>query len=325
MNQTLITLVVPVYNAGPWLAPCLESVAAQTHSAWECVLVDDGSTDGSAAACDAWAEKDRRFRALHQPNAGPSAARQAGVAAARGEYIAFLDGDDLLRPEYLARLLALARGHEAQAAGCAFRRFSGPCPPPPAGLFTETELTPDQARQALLRGEPSVSWGLCTKLFHRSLFQGFAFPPLRHNEDLLANWALLGRCGRVAVTDWPGYSYRQLGTSASHRPPDAAALADHLAAADAILADAAGGGMEKAAWAFHYEKMLYLDSMILRQPPDSAFEPLHQEVRARLRAGLGRALVCPRLALWLKASALLTLAARPVYRALCRRLLPGGR
>ena len=326
MNQTLISLVVPVYNAGEWLAPCLESIAAQSHPAWECLLVDDGSTDGSAALCDAWAARDGRFRALRQPNQGPAAARQAGLARAKGEYVAFVDGDDWLPPDYLARLLALARDHSAQAATCGICRFSGERPGPVYGRARERTLSGEDARRALLRSDPLVTWSLCTKLYHRSLFEGYALPAqVRHNEDLLANWQLLARCGRVAATDWPGYGYRQREDSASHRLPGPAQMEDHLAVADAILADAAGAPLARAAWAFHYEKLLFIDSMVLRQSGGEAFAALHSRVRAALRAGFGRALVCPELALWLKASALLTLAARPLYRALCRRLLPGGR
>lgn len=327
MNETLISLVVPVYNAGPWLAPCLASITAQTHTAWECILSDDGSTDGSAEACDAAAAADPRFRVVHRPNSGPNAARQAGLEAAKGEWLCFIDADDLLRPEYLARLLALAGEQGAQAAACGVQRFSDGCPPPaPAGEAATETLTADQARLALLWGRRQMAWGLWNKLYHRSLFADFAFPvTVRHNEDLLANWRLLGRCARVAVTEWPGYGYRQLADSASHRLPGAAALADHLTVADTILAEAAGTPLAEAARAFHYEKLLFVDSMVLRQPTAAELAPLHKAVRARLRAGFWQAMGNRRLALWLKLSALLTLTARPLYRALCRRFLPGGR
>lgn len=326
MNETLISVVVPVYNAGPWLAPCLASVAAQTHTAWECILSDDGSTDGSAAACDAAAAADPRFRVLHRPNAGPNAARQAGLEAARGEYLCFLDADDLLRPDFLARLLALARVSGAQVAACGVQRFSGSCPPPLTGDCSREVLTADEARLALLWGRRQMAWGLWNKLFHKSLFDGFAFPAeVRHNEDLLANWRLLARCERVAATDWPGYGYRQLADSASHRLPGAAALADHLTVADTILSEAASTPLQAPARAFRYEKLLFVDSMILRQPVSAQLAPLHKAVRARLRQGFWQAMGSPYLALWLKASALLTLTARPLYRALCRRFLPGGR
>jgi glycosyltransferase involved in cell wall biosynthesis len=95
----LISIVVPVYNVERYLRACLDSALAQTFADWECVLVDDGSPDGCPEICDEYAGRDGRFRALHQENGGLSAARNAGVRAARGEYIALLDGDDRFAAE----------------------------------------------------------------------------------------------------------------------------------------------------------------------------------------------------------------------------------
>ena len=99
-----ISVVVPVYNAERSIRGTLESVAAQTLSEWECVCVDDGSTDGSAAILDEWAEKDGRFRVVHQPNAGVSAARNRGLELATGDYLWFVDGDDLVSDDSLGVL-----------------------------------------------------------------------------------------------------------------------------------------------------------------------------------------------------------------------------
>ena len=142
MNETLISLIIPVYNAGPWLAPCLASITAQTHPAWECILVDDGSTDQSPAACDEAVAAGSRFRVIHQANAGPAAARQTGLEAARGEWLCFVDGDDWLPPEYLTRLLALAREREATVAACAMCRFNGERPTPAPDAPAAPEASP---------------------------------------------------------------------------------------------------------------------------------------------------------------------------------------
>ena len=80
-QSPLFSVIVPLYNAERWLGRCLESIAAQTFPDWECILVDDGSQDGSGALCDAWCQKDPRFQVIHQPNSGPSAARNAGSNA----------------------------------------------------------------------------------------------------------------------------------------------------------------------------------------------------------------------------------------------------
>lgn len=89
MKSARIAVVVPVYNAREYLPLCLTSLAAQSFSGFCAILVDDGSTDGSAEICDRWAARDDRFTVLHLPNGGPAAARAAGVQAANCEYISF--------------------------------------------------------------------------------------------------------------------------------------------------------------------------------------------------------------------------------------------
>ena len=93
-------MIVPVYNVERYLRACLDSIAALKAVEWEAILVDDGSTDGSGAICDEYAEQNARFRVIHQRNAGVSAARNAGLEAARGEWIWFVDSDDTINPDF---------------------------------------------------------------------------------------------------------------------------------------------------------------------------------------------------------------------------------
>lgn len=104
-----LSIIVPVYNAAPWLNRCLASIAGQTFRDWECLLIDDGSTDESGAICDAWQQKDSRFAAVHQKNAGVSAARNKGLSLAKGEQIAFCDADDVFSPTAMEYALAMHR------------------------------------------------------------------------------------------------------------------------------------------------------------------------------------------------------------------------
>lgn len=115
--QPHISLIIPVHNAEPFLDRCLESAAAQTEPALEIICVDDASTDASGAMLDARAAADSRFRVVHRPvNGGESAARNQGVALARGEYLAFLDHDDMLEPDACRLLYAAAREAGADIA-----------------------------------------------------------------------------------------------------------------------------------------------------------------------------------------------------------------
>lgn len=101
-----VSIIVPVYNPGSYLTNCLNSVLAQTCPDWECILVDDGSTDGSSKICDDYATSDARFRVIHQPNSGASAARNTGIDAAQAPYILFLDADDHFHETTVARVLS---------------------------------------------------------------------------------------------------------------------------------------------------------------------------------------------------------------------------
>ena len=94
-----ISIIVPVYNVEQYLRRCLDSIRAQTFTDWECILIDDGSPDASGTICDEYAAKDCRFRVIHQENRGVSAARNAGLDAARGEWIAFVDSDDWIEQD----------------------------------------------------------------------------------------------------------------------------------------------------------------------------------------------------------------------------------
>ena len=105
-NCPLISIVIPVYNVEQYLGECVDSVIAQTYREWEIILIDDGSTDSSGSICDGYAKKDDRVRVVHQTNGGVSSARNAGIEAANGEYLMFVDSDDTIIPETLALMVS---------------------------------------------------------------------------------------------------------------------------------------------------------------------------------------------------------------------------
>ena len=108
---TRISIIVPVYNTEAYLPACVESLLAQTHRDLELIFVDDGSTDGSAAILDAYAARDGRVRVIRKENGGVSSARNAGIAAATGDYIGFVDSDDKVEPTYCETLLRAFKDH----------------------------------------------------------------------------------------------------------------------------------------------------------------------------------------------------------------------
>ena len=102
MNDVLVSVIIPVYNAEKYLAECIESVVNQTEQSWQLILVNDGSVDLSDSICQSYAEKDSRICYIKQENAGVSAARNAGIEKASGKWITFLDADDTLSQDALS-------------------------------------------------------------------------------------------------------------------------------------------------------------------------------------------------------------------------------
>ena len=116
-NRPEISVIVPVYRVEKYLNDCIDSILAQTFADFELILVDDGSPDSCPALCDAAAARDSRIRVIHQKNRGLSGARNAGLDAAEGEWIAFVDSDDTITPDFCAKLY-----HAAQEAGAQDRK-----------------------------------------------------------------------------------------------------------------------------------------------------------------------------------------------------------
>ena len=114
-----ISVIVPVYKVEQFLPACVQSILGQTFADFELILVDDGSPDGCGALCDAYAGQDGRVRVIHQKNGGLSAARNSGIAAATGEFLAFVDADDIVAPDYLEQLYCALRSSGADMALCA--------------------------------------------------------------------------------------------------------------------------------------------------------------------------------------------------------------
>jgi glycosyltransferase involved in cell wall biosynthesis len=175
MTSPLVSCIIPVYNGERFITAAVESVLGQTHSPVELIVVDDGSTDGAVAALEQFTG---HLRVIAQPNAGHAAARNTGIRASSGEFIAFLDADDLWRRDKLARQLQrIAERPELGAIFSHLLNFSGNPPPP------DRELSP--ATAGSLPGYTSV-----TMLGRRTLFDtvGLFDEKLQHGND--RDWLL---------------------------------------------------------------------------------------------------------------------------------------
>ncbi|BFU42311.1 CDP-glycerol glycerophosphotransferase family protein [Krasilnikovia sp. MM14-A1004] len=179
----LVSVIVPIYDVAPFLGDCLDSLRSQTHRDLQVICVDDGSTDGSAAIAERFAADDARFRLVRQANAGLSAARNTGIGYATGEYLAFVDSDDVLAAHaYEVLLLALAGGADFASGGVHRLSSRGHYPGyPHDGAIRGTDLaTHVRDHHRLLRDR--TIWN---KLFRRTFWDvhGFTFPVGRLYED----------------------------------------------------------------------------------------------------------------------------------------------
>ena len=206
--NTLISVIVPVYNVEKLLPKCLDSILAQTHKNLEIILVDDGTKDRGGIICDEYAARDARIIVIHKENGGLSSARNAGLDIARGEYIGFVDSDDWIEPEMYETMLALAQKHDVKLV-CAGRydvsertgeKIRGLCPEKEETVSGE-ELA---GRIFLWQGLDSAAWD---KLYHRSLWQVQRYPVGRINEDIPVTYRVALEAGKAVMCPHPFYNY----------------------------------------------------------------------------------------------------------------------
>ena len=172
MEQPLISIIVPVYNAEPYLDNCLDSIAAQTWENLEVWLVDDGSTDASPALCDARAAADPRFHVLHQANAGVSAARNAALERATGRYLQFVDGDDYLPSTATERLVRTAGATGADLVIGRFWRVAGTRKALQGHIRRDGVFTRREFAEEMLKAPANFYYGvLWNKLYRRSIVE----------------------------------------------------------------------------------------------------------------------------------------------------------
>lgn len=195
-----ISVIVPVYNTAPYLPACLDSLLAQTFPDFEAILVDDGSTDESPRILASYAEKDARFRVLTRPNGGLSAARNTGIAAASGVYLAFLDSDDVLDPAFLEKLFRRAKTERLDVVVCDFTYVypNGRRVPAP----TRHRVSIDAAREYVI-SEPMAP----VRLVYRSLFDGVSFREGTLYEDLELTPYFAALTRKIGFVDEPLYDY----------------------------------------------------------------------------------------------------------------------
>ena len=182
MKNPLISIIVPVYKVEAFLDECVNSIVNQKYKNLEIILVDDGSPDTCPQICDRWSSKDSRIKVIHQANAGVSAARNAGLDFAEGEYIGFVDSDDYIAPNMYQIMMEALKNSGKKIACCS------PCFVTSEGKFiregrypSQQEMNVEQALNAVFYMQADVS--VWSKLYDRAIFEDIRFPVGEINEE----------------------------------------------------------------------------------------------------------------------------------------------
>lgn len=210
MKQPIISVIIPAYNVAPYLERCLASVCGQTFTDMEIIVVNDGSTDKTAAIADAWAAKDARVKVLNTPNCGVADARNIGLENARGKFIGFVDSDDRVEADMFETLYDSINKHRSDISMCGVFNDAadGRLRHYQSREKAERVWSGIEALKAVLIDKHMKSY-LWNKLFRKELFEGIVFPSGKVFEDLDVVYKLFAKAGSVSHTGKNSYHYIQ--------------------------------------------------------------------------------------------------------------------
>ncbi len=217
----ILSIIVPIYNTEKYLRKCIDSILAQTLTDFECILVDDGSTDNCPAICDEYAEKDPRIVVIHKPNGGLSDARNAGLDIAQGDYIGFVDSDDFIDSQMYETMYNIAINSVADIVESRCRLVNSLGIP-----IEETTARPKNisiqkyTKNYLLENFNShgLNGIVCSNIYRKDIFEHIRFPVGKIYEDTYIVPEILDAINIVVKISNLYYNYRQLESSIMHAP-----------------------------------------------------------------------------------------------------------
>lgn len=191
--KELVSVIIPVYNIEQYVDECIYSIVNQSYPELEILIIDDGSTDSSGNRCDKWAKKDLRIKVIHQKNQGLSGARNVGINVCRGEWITFVDSDDVVSKDYVKILLELAKKYKTAISQCYFADICD---------MEETEENIEEgvleSVQFLLSEKyQTMAWG---KIYKREVFEKERYPYGKIHEDVGVTYRVVYDAMRVSFT-----------------------------------------------------------------------------------------------------------------------------
>lgn len=201
----MISVIVPVYNVEKYLNRCVDSIINQTYTDLEIILVDDGSTDSSGSICDEYAKKDERIKVIHKENGGLSDARNAGVTAATGDYISFIDSDDYIELNMMELLITTIGDCDMATCG-AFNDYASGSTPQYTGDDLSFETDNENAFVIMLEAK-LTSVSVWNKLIKTDIAKKIQFPKGRLTEDVFYMNKLIPIISTVHFNTKPVYHY----------------------------------------------------------------------------------------------------------------------
>lgn len=253
MRKPDVSIIVPVYNAEEFIGAMIASVRGQTLENWELILINDGSYDQSEKIIRTYAEKDRRIQLFSQSNSGPSAARNLGISKSSAEWIAFIDADDTITPDYLEKLMDPVKENSTIALVCAGYYEQNRYKPEGIPLhdfqsyFPSTMITQKQFLENIFNGVTGVLWA---KLFRRSIIMSNSLalnPGLKLSEDLLFVLQYVKKCQIVALVPEAVYFYNRIQESGLSSKLDISYISGIRKFNELILAEYSGSEKSEVA------------------------------------------------------------------------------
>ena len=204
--DSLISIIVPVYNVEKYLEKCINSIINQTYKNLDIILINDGSTDNSGKVCDKFKSKDSRIKVIHKENGGLSDARNAGLKIANGEYIGFVDSDDYIAPDMFETLYNLTQKYNAEISIVSFYEIYNT---KTIGVRDSRQLQQmnkiEAIKELLLDSKiQSYAWN---KLFKKNLFENLKFPTDKNFEDIATTLLLFEKANKIVLFEDPKYYY----------------------------------------------------------------------------------------------------------------------
>ena len=249
-----ISVIVPVYNCEKYIGRCIESILAQSYDNFELILIDDGSADNSLSVCHSYEDSDDRIKVFSRENKGVFLTRIEGITKSTGDYIAFIDCDDFVAPDYLDYLLRLLKDNNADISACGYT------------VTESSDIVADNEDECLKEFDYNSSikamnteslWSVCFKLYKRTLFTNEILSldyGLRVSEDYLFNCFIFKGVDKIVLSNLKKYFYFRHGGAVMQSEINPQRIEDSMRAYQLVL-----DGMQEFSSAYAYQAANKLD------------------------------------------------------------------